>query len=48
VVVEEEDTGGEGARPIEGNALRSGGRSTFSRGVLNMRESSTSVICDFY
>jgi hypothetical protein len=43
VVGEEEDAGGEGGRPVEGNALRSGGESTFSRGFLNMRESSAKI-----
>lgn len=33
----EDDVSGEGARPLEGNACCSAGRSTFSRGVLNMR-----------
>lgn len=38
--------GGEGARPVEGNAFRSRGRSTFSRGFLNIRKSSNRTICD--
>jgi hypothetical protein len=41
VVVGGEDAGGEGARPVEDNDLRSGGRFKFSRGFLNMRESCT-------
>lgn len=41
MVVGGEDAGGEGARPVEGNDLRSGGRFKFSLGFLNMRESCT-------
>jgi hypothetical protein len=41
VVVGGEDAGGEGARPVEGNDLRSRGRFKFSLGFLNMREPCT-------
>lgn len=36
VAAEGDDAGGEGGRPVEGNAFCSGGRSTFSRGLRNM------------
>lgn len=38
VVAEGGDSGGEGGRPVEGNAFCSAGRSIFSRGFRNMRD----------